>query len=214
MLRQRLVLAADGNRDSVPPAKVEAYQLHGNVFAFMGKPRSSNSTPTGLDNSMTKPLPHNSGRGRKATHGHSARGAMSKTYNSWRGMIERCKPHKQYGKLGISVCERWKSFSNFLEDMGERPEGCEIDRKDCLKAYSAENCQWTAKRTNRQHRRSTILTPELRNEIVLLRDSGFTLRQIAEKFNVSVSCVADFLRGASWRNPEQEVVLPPSWTIA
>ena len=28
----------------------------------------------------------------------------------------------------MEVCDRWQTFSNFLEDMGERPEGMTLDR--------------------------------------------------------------------------------------
>jgi len=61
-------------------------------------------------------------------HGHRGRtnAHRSPTYNSWRAMRERCNypPHPKYidyGGRGIRVCDRWASFTNFLEDMGERP---------------------------------------------------------------------------------------------
>jgi hypothetical protein len=50
----------------------------------------------------------------------------SPTYHSWEGMIQRCtNPNAgnfdRYGAVGITVCERWRTFDNFLADMGERP---------------------------------------------------------------------------------------------
>lgn len=80
------------------------------------------------------------------THGHATRG-WSATYTTWVGMRARCQivtcgKFKHYGGAGITVCERWARFENFLEDMGERPAGKTIDRLDPTKGYYKENCAW------------------------------------------------------------------------
>jgi hypothetical protein len=80
-------------------------------------------------------------------HGHAGE-TKSPTYQSWQGMHSRCKypTHKDYsnyGARGIKVCNRWFNFVNFLEDMGERPKGLTLDRKDCTKDYCKENCKWS-----------------------------------------------------------------------
>lgn len=85
------------------------------------------------------------------------------TNNSWRGIFFRCqneksKSYKYYGEKGITVCDRWKAenngFLNFLEDMGERPDGTSLDRKDPTKGYHKENCRWataSVQQTNKTH---------------------------------------------------------------
>lgn len=69
------------------------------------------------------------------------------TYGTWRGMLERCSnPNNRhwhiYGAKGITVCQRWQKFENFLADMGERPEGKTLDRIDNSKGYNVDNCRW------------------------------------------------------------------------
>lgn len=80
-------------------------------------------------------------------HGH-ARGAIrSLTYKSWTAMLQRClnprnASYFKYGERGITVCDRWRSFENFLADMGERSEGLTLDRIDGEGNYEPGNCRW------------------------------------------------------------------------
>ena len=68
--------------------------------------------------------------------------------NIWKGMMARCyKPYatsyKWYGAKGISVCHRWHTFENFLEDMGSRPsKKHSLDRVDNGGDYAPDNCRW------------------------------------------------------------------------
>lgn len=90
---------------------------------------------------------------------------FSKTYGSWRAMIQRCYQktfvhYSYYGGKGIIVCERWHDFHNFLSDMGIKPEGYRIslDRIDSNKNYELTNCQWISQADNcRKARQKTIL---------------------------------------------------------
>ncbi len=81
------------------------------------------------------------------------------TYNIWKGMKFRCssaknKDYKYYGARGIKVCDRWQKFSNFCQDMGERPPGYSLDRIDFNGNYEPSNCRWaTATEQNRNKRR-------------------------------------------------------------
>jgi len=80
-------------------------------------------------------------------HGHSCGGKVSPTYSSWKAMMARCYYNKQksfnsYGGRGIEVDPWWHSFSNFLADMGDRPEGCSIERVNTKRNYWKGNCIW------------------------------------------------------------------------
>lgn len=73
-------------------------------------------------------------------HGHTRKGWQSPTYRSWRSMLLRCERSTDYA--GIAVCKRWRLFKNFLADMGTRPKGRTIDRKNNLRGYTPGNCRW------------------------------------------------------------------------
>lgn len=94
----------------------------------------------------------------RRTHNSTGSG----TYRSWAKLRSRCEcpsniEYHRYGARGIVVCERWSSFSNFLEDMGERPAGSTIDRIDVNGNYSPENCKWSTPKQQARNKRNNVL---------------------------------------------------------
>lgn len=95
---------------------------------------------------------------KSVVHGHTTTTKKSPTYVSWANMKARVNQpstpsYRYYGGRGIKYDERWADFANFLADMGERPEGCTLDRIDPDKDYGPDNCRWADKYTQSRNRK-------------------------------------------------------------
>jgi hypothetical protein len=82
------------------------------------------------------------------------------TRHVWQLMIRRCYNSKDnvychYGARGISVCDRWHEFENFLKDMGVKPEKLSLERKNVNENYCPENCCWATPKEQARNRTNT-----------------------------------------------------------
>jgi hypothetical protein len=87
---------------------------------------------------------------RRLRHGEARRGAMTTEYRAWRNMRNRCTSpshpeYKRYGARGIKVCPEWRSYEQFIVDMGRCPKGHSLERVDNDGDYEAGNCRWATK---------------------------------------------------------------------
>lgn len=102
------------------------------------------------------------GKQRGFKHGHRLRNYESPTHKTWRSMKNRClnensPDYPRYGKSGVTVCERWINFQNFLTDMGIRPENRSLDRINPFGNYEPGNCRWATALEQGRNRRKTYV---------------------------------------------------------
>lgn len=131
----------------------------------------------------------------RTKHGHQIGGKQSRTYNTWRKMIDRCtnKNHKayhHYGGRGIKIHEEWFTFLNFLNDMGERPINKTLDRIDNNGNYEPSNCRWA---TKKQQSRNTRTVKKL-----LFNNIERPLTEWAEIVGINASTINSRLLQYNW----------------
>jgi hypothetical protein len=108
--------------------------------------------------------------------------AHTRIYEIWSSMKKRCenkknKNYNRYGGRGIKVCERWREFENFFEDMKEGyEEHLTIDRIDNNGDYEPSNCKWSTQ----QEQTSNYS----RNILVTINGETDTLKNTCIKYNI------------------------------
>ena len=127
-------------------------------------------------------------------------------------MLQRCggstrAEWPRYGGRGITVCERWRWFPNFLADMGACPPERSLDRIDNDGNYEPGNCRW-ATMQQQVHNRHTACgelhgSAKLRvNDVIAIRElarRGVSYQSLASTFGVSVTNIGTIVRHESWR---------------
>jgi len=114
----------------------------------------------------------------RTTHGLST----SRDYFVWHGMLRRCTDPKcknfaEYGARGITVCDRWLDFENFIADMGRKLPGMTLDRVDNSSGYSPDNCQWVTRAVQNRNKRT--------NRLVTHNGETLTISQWAERSGIN-----------------------------
>lgn len=137
------------------------------------------------------------------THGKT----YTRTYSSWQNMKQRClnsgpknPVYNRYGGKGVTVCERWLTFDNFLSDMGERPVGKTLDRIDNARGYEPGNCRWStpAEQALNRSRHITFVTHEGRT---------MCMSHWARELGLTKTCVYTRMRRGD--TPRQALGLDP-----
>lgn len=130
-------------------------------------------------------------------------------YGIWQAMIQRCtnpnaKNFHRYGGRGISVAQRWlgeDGFPMFLRDMGERPAGMTLERKDNNGNYEPENCKWASRR-DQYRNRST-------NNLITFNGQTRTITEWADSIGIATPNLISRIRIYNWPL-ERALTEPPN----
>jgi hypothetical protein len=76
----------------------------------------------------------------------------------WRAMKARCDnprniSYRRYGAKGVTICDRWRDFENFLADVGPRPPGTKLGRRGNIGNYTPETAYWQTREQQSEEQR-------------------------------------------------------------
>lgn len=117
-------------------------------------------------------------------------------YKVWNNLKNRCTNpniagYKNYGGRGITVCNEWFEFSNFIKDMGNRPsKNHSLDRINNDGNYCKENCRWATKNEQVRNRRPNIIVEYLEEKYILkdlAKKVGLNYQLIQRRINKGLS---------------------------
>lgn len=136
------------------------------------------------------------------THGM----ARTPEHKIWCCMRTRCLNPKaacygRYGGRGIRICERWMTFENFFTDMGKRPPGMTLERKDNDGPYSKANCEWATLLTQAQNKRNSVK--------VTYKGERIALSELARRTGIGVATLY-YRHHCGWMLPQ---LISPTYSV-
>lgn len=135
--------------------------------------------------------------------------ADSPTYAIWQMMLQRCenptnKSYPNYGGRGIFVCDEWHDFAKFYADMGDRPDGLSLERKENSGPYVKWNCIWASITDQNNNTR--------RNRLIEFRGETKTIAQWAEITGLEWTTIRSRLDHYGW-DVEHALTVSPTGAV-
>jgi hypothetical protein len=131
--------------------------------------------------------------------------SYSPEYRTWAGMKARCyspgnAAYYKYGARGITVCDRWLVFENFIADMGKRPSTKHtLDRIDGTKGYEPSNCRWATPQQQQLN---------LKNNVRIAFDGKFlTAGEWSQIIGIDAKTISSRYQKLGW-TAEETLTLP------
>ena len=136
--------------------------------------------------------------GLRKTHGMTG----TSTHKAWLSMKGRCSESSSksahYFERGISYCDNWESFENFLSDMGEAPKGATLDRINNDIGYSKENCRWADRKDQARNRTTSKLNIDDAAAILTMKKYGVRDIDVAMSFGICEASVSHVVHKRNW----------------
>ena len=113
-------------------------------------------------------------------------------YRVWAAMVQRCgnpkdAAYRHYGGRGITVCGRWKTFENFMTDMGCRPgPKMSLDGVDSNGNYEPGNVRWA---TQKEQMRNTRV-----NHKITFKGETLTIAEWADRLCLPYNTLSERVR--------------------
>lgn len=108
----------------------------------------------------------------------------------WKGILTRCdNPNREqwsdYGGRGITICDEWRDFVRFYEDMHAdwRP-GLSIERRNNDLGYGPKNCVWATRHEQAANSRNCVWVDTPRGKMIVAdaaRLSGLSAGTIRQR---------------------------------
>ena len=132
-------------------------------------------------------------------------------YKIWMSIKGRCycrndTHYNYYGGRGITMCDYWKKFENFIKDMHDSyKEHCDIygerettiDRIDYNGNYELCNCKWSTYKEQANNKSS--------NCTIFIDDILYTATECSEKYNIPYETMRKKIRNGS---PIDDILTP------
>jgi len=124
-------------------------------------------------------------------------------YKQWLTMRQRCynkkcKAYADYGARGITI--KWDSYEDYKQwaiDSGYK-SGLTIERRDNNGDYEPSNCKWIPISEQPHNRRCSISNRLSDSKIESIKkeyESGSIYKDLATKYNVSMSSIRRIIKG-------------------